>query len=429
MTDLLSDLSHPIEKPFLSKIIEVEKFKKGRANIVIAPCHSGKTTAIGEIISAYATRPEKVLCLIDTTAGKEALVTREHATAYRRKWLKEIRGDWWGSLMDGDGFRVMTYHQFGWEYVNQVNFLQGIELIICDEMHNLIKYKGIENSRKKTNASTSENSTPCHIALDVLTAAARDDCAPMIVVMTATVNAVSVEFNRRNVPCSYFDYTGKAHCDLTRHRHFYAHFEDVISQLPSNTRAIIYVAQISKMLEYAALANNGERKICCLWGLNSSYHKMNDDQLKVRRTILDMERIPPDIDLLFINAAYETSINIVNEDFNTMIIHNGSPDIQTQVRGRIRHDIEDLYLYDTDYLHISHYFPSAYFSRPLFREDIAAIVEIMNLRNKDNRQLKWSSIYKLLEADGMNINKQKINGRHCWTVHPNPTNAISGEVA
>ena len=91
MTDLINDPSHPVGKPFLSKIIEVEKFKRGQANIVIAPCHSGKTTAIGKIISTHATRPEKVLCLIDTTAGKEAMVTREHATAYRRKWLNEIR--------------------------------------------------------------------------------------------------------------------------------------------------------------------------------------------------------------------------------------------------------------------------------------------------------------------------------------------------
>ena len=429
MTDLINDPSHPVGKPFLSKIIEVEKFKRGQANIVIAPCHSGKTTAIGKIISTHATRPEKVLCLIDTTAGKEAMVTREHATAYRRKWLNEIREDWWGSLLDGNGFRVMTYHQFGWEYVNQVNFLRDIELIICDEMHNLVKYKGIENSKKKTNTSASENNIPCHIALDVLSAASKDDCAPMIVVMTATIDAVSVEFDRRRVPCSYFDYTGKAHCDLTRRRHFYAHFEDVISQLPSNTRAIIYIAQISKMQEYAALANNGERKICCLWGLNSPYYKMSNEQLKIRKAILDTERIPPELDLLFINAAYETSINIVNEDFNTMIIHNGSPDIQTQVRGRIRHDIDDLYLYDTDYLHISQYFPRAYFNRPLFREDTAAIAEIMNLKNKDSRQLKWSSIYKLLEEDGMSVSKQKINGRQCWMVHPNPSDVISWEVA
>ena len=31
--------------PFLSEVIKPELFKKGQANIVIAPCHSGKTTA------------------------------------------------------------------------------------------------------------------------------------------------------------------------------------------------------------------------------------------------------------------------------------------------------------------------------------------------------------------------------------------------
>ena len=145
---------------------------------------------------------------------------------------------------------------------------------------------------------------------------------------------------------------------------------------------------------------------------------MSDEQLRIRKIILETERIPPEIDLLFINAAYETSINIRNEDFNTMIIHNGCADVQVQVRGRLRHDIETLYIYDSDHRHISQYFPAEYYNRPLFREDTAKIAAKMNLKNKDGRELKWSTIHGLLAKDGVTVTKQKRNGQRCWILYP-----------
>lgn len=40
----------------------------------------------------------------------------------------------------------MTYHQFGYALLEEPSFLIGIDLIICDEIHNLVKYTGIEAS-------------------------------------------------------------------------------------------------------------------------------------------------------------------------------------------------------------------------------------------------------------------------------------------
>ena len=133
MSDANSDLGALQRKPFLEYVIEVEKFKRGQANIIVAPCHSGKTTAIKKIIAAHASQPEKVLVLIDTAAGKQAMITREKATVYDSRWIKEICGDVWGEYWNGNGFRVMTYHQFGWEVQREPLFFQGIEIIICDE--------------------------------------------------------------------------------------------------------------------------------------------------------------------------------------------------------------------------------------------------------------------------------------------------------
>ena len=59
--------------PFLSDVIEIERFKKKQANLIIAPCHSGKTTAALKIMERCASCKERVLLLIDTTAGRDAL--------------------------------------------------------------------------------------------------------------------------------------------------------------------------------------------------------------------------------------------------------------------------------------------------------------------------------------------------------------------
>ena len=98
MTEPNSDSALFLPKPFLSEVLEVDQFKRGQANIIVAPCHSGKTRANGKIISTHATAPEFVLCLIDTKAGKQAIITREEATAYRSRWIAEIREDWWGAF-------------------------------------------------------------------------------------------------------------------------------------------------------------------------------------------------------------------------------------------------------------------------------------------------------------------------------------------
>lgn len=431
MTDSNCELPALQTKPFLSEILEVEKFKRGQANLIIAPCHSGKTTAIEKIIRAHASQPEKVLLLIDTTAGKQAIISREEAVAYYRRWLNDVCGDIWGEFWDGNGFRVMTYHQFGWEVQHEPLFFQGIEILICDEMHNLIKYMGIENAtnKKLKPDEISGERIPCRTALEHLAAAAKSPQAPLVVAMSATINTVSVAFDRKKVPCAYFDYTDKVHSDLTHNRIYYAHFEDALRQLSPETRAIIYVSQIRQMLEFAKSADNGWRKICCLWGLHNIDHQMSDEQLRIRDTILTTEHIPSDIDLLFINAAYETSINIKNDDFNTMIIHNGNTDVQVQVRGRLRHDIDTLYLYDAEHKHVSQYFPAEYYDRPLFSEDTAKIAAEMNLKNKDGRELKWSSIHELLAKDGITVTKQKRNGRQCWILHSASSANHSEEVA
>lgn len=75
--------------PYLDEILDTTPFKIGQANVIIAPCHSGKTTAaqtLGKKLNCHDTR---VLYLIDTTAGKEALLEKPNMLPARNKWVEQ----------------------------------------------------------------------------------------------------------------------------------------------------------------------------------------------------------------------------------------------------------------------------------------------------------------------------------------------------
>ena len=398
------------QRIYLSDVINEKQFKTGQANIIIAPCHSGKTTAAINRIAKLAGHPEKVIFLIDTSAGKEAMINQDGTAKYSRQWFEDIKIDeWWGALPSGEGVRVMTYHQFGYKLLENSHFLENIKVIICDEMHNLIKYMNIESAKEK---HLKQN--PCKTALEELARVSNLPEAPLVVIMTATANPVFVALDKRNVNVEYFDYSDKVTCDKTKHTVYYSNVGTVLAGLSENERAIIYVQSVTQMKKIAEAIDDGRRNICCLWSINNEDHPMGEEQMAVRDEILAHKQIPEHIDILLLNAAYETSLNIENEDFQTMIIHSGCADARIQVRGRIRHDIETMYLYDPDHEHIADYFPEEYYGRFLDSSDTASIVGIMDLKDGKGKQRKWPSIVKSLQSDGIIAEQVKQNGRRGW---------------
>ena len=84
------------KKPYLSEVLDYAALQKGRANIISAPCRSGKTTAAKKIMEHHARSPGNVLYLIDTRAGKDSLLLREKAQKCTEAWLHLYDPHWWG---------------------------------------------------------------------------------------------------------------------------------------------------------------------------------------------------------------------------------------------------------------------------------------------------------------------------------------------
>ena len=92
-----------------------------------------------------------------------------------------------------------------------------------------------------------------------------------------------------------------------------------------------------------------KRKITCstVWSINNEDHKMSSKDLEVRDSILTDEKIPEDIQVLIINAASQTGINI-KSPIDYVVVHSTDEDVVTQVIGRVRHDVDTVYLFEKE---------------------------------------------------------------------------------
>lgn len=84
-----SDTDLSPKKPYLSEVLDYPALRKGRANIISSPCHSGKTTAAKKIMEHHARSPGNVLYLIDTRAGKDALHLHQKAQKCSPGWVHQ----------------------------------------------------------------------------------------------------------------------------------------------------------------------------------------------------------------------------------------------------------------------------------------------------------------------------------------------------
>lgn len=89
------------------------------------------------------------------------------------------------------------------------------------------------------------------------------------------------------------------------------------------------------------------RKAVALWSL-SHKEKMTEEQLAVRDHLIRTGFLPDNIQDLIINGSYELGLNIVDPLVQEVYVHTGDKTVREQVRGRVRHDIEVLGVYDSE---------------------------------------------------------------------------------
>ena len=138
---------------YLSDVLDVSQFQRGKINLIEAPCGCGKTTCAKGKIADLASSRNKVLYLIDTTNGCNVLANCENTNKLLAWDIGP--GNYYNTITPipyeeiypsfnqkpTNDMWVSTYANFGLlirEYGPAL--LNHFEIIIADEAHNMLQF-------------------------------------------------------------------------------------------------------------------------------------------------------------------------------------------------------------------------------------------------------------------------------------------------
>jgi len=184
----------------------------------------------------------------------------------------------------------------------------------------------------------------------------------------------------------------------------YSDLSLILAGITPGECGIIYISQIAMMIEWEQKLKERGIKCISLWSKNNTKFALNDEQRKVRDYIIENKELPDYIDVLIINRACATSITIGDEEhtkkpLDFIILHTADENIQTQARGRYRNDLKKLYLHTLDAVEDIK-LPSEWLDRPLYTEEKDKLCQILDLKDKKGRLLRWTSIKARLKQSG-----------------------------
>lgn len=386
------------------------QFVKGAINLVVAPVGSGKTYFIfNELIKDMDIN--KIVYLCDTSNLEEATIRdkdyRHLVKTYNRYDDYRLGGNLaFGKALENSkvASTVMTYAAFGKLLKHDFDSFNKIETIICDEAHNLVKYMQKFDDENREYEG-------------VLKYLISERNSKNIIMLTATHDKLIAHYRLKN---SYMNTIRvDLHEEIKRLKdaniNTFSNLRDIYFYIKNykgfkqNKKAIIYTEKIETI--------NKIMDVCCKEGINAigiwskhAAYGMDADALETREKIINEGMLPDDVDLLLINASYETGINIYDTRVELVIVHNSDPATQIQARGRVRKDIETLLIKENEdnqtrgIRNFRILLDDKWLDKPLTKDHKRQLVLELNLY-QNGRLLKWTSIKKKLEESGYQIIK------------------------
>lgn len=365
---------------FLTELVDCSTFQKGKLNLIEAPTGCGKTYFALKHIPSLVKKPlYKVAFLIDTTNGKEQIMRKYHSAPATLDWQKSVETEMI-NFADEQHIVAMTYAKFGKMCERDASFVDKLDYIICDEIHNLIHFTNIPS----TNAYHK-------IAKLEIERTVRSNRATVIA-LTATPRKVhqwlQCEINQIEI-----DKERLVQFE-TKQTIGYNSLKTVISQVSKDEVGLCYARQIRKMKEIEAMASAAGLSPICVWSTNNTEHPMEENQLAVRKEILENSAIPPQYNFLIINSSSETSIKIESH-VDYVIVDCKDKDSQVQVRGRVNSDLERLYVPSDKVSSLD--VGEDFLNRKLFDSDKEALCEDLCIYKPGKKEIyKWPGIRKRL---------------------------------
>jgi len=387
---------------YLSELVDSSALQKGKLNVIKAPTGSGKTYfALQHIPSLTEDTVHEVVYLIDTINGKEQIVRNYNAISEYHKWSQEVEeGGMW--IDPRNEVVILTYAKIGYLITKYLDFYKKFRYIVCDELHNLLKF---QHFSKVPNYHS--------IARGALELAVKEEAATVIA-LTATPSTIKEAFKAPAVEIP-IDQTELKQYEV-KETVGYTNLDSVLSQMDVGTVGLCYISRIHNMLAFEQKAKEAGFSPVCIWSINNADHKMTEEQLDARRSILENWVIPPQYDLLIINSSSETSLKI-KSPVDYVIVHSSNPDTQIQVRGRVNGDLQTLYLPTEGVPTVT--VPTAFLGKQLFSQKKAELVDALNLRDpSNNRQYRWPTVKNVLIDNDYTVTEGRSGNRRYVIIEP-----------
>lgn len=408
------------KREFLSDVIKQKNLPRANnmINLIVAPCGCGKTTYINKVVLKEPRFENKTtLFIVDTNMLEDQLINVE---GYE-KFINE-------SQLGNPGVYVCTYHRLGrllaLEEVTKKNnsMLEKVDLVVCDEAHNLVRYANI--ARNGINRVTDSNhdiilknkaqsyACGCSYLLMNLTDLKDKFNHLHIIMLTATPDRISSsDWFKGRVYNVLKGYELKGYRE--RETRSYSHFKN-ISEIKG--KALVYVGQIDTVLKMKEHFEEQGYTVGYLWSKNNHKYPLSEIQKGWRAHIVLAEDMPPGLDILIVNEAYETGWNLKDTDVQTVIVHTTASDSVIQARGRVRSDIELLYVkQNKDESTISMVkIPNEYLDRILTTDDLKEMCLKMNLKDTRGQVAMWRKLKQIIIDErhySVTSKRTRINGK------------------
>lgn len=435
---------------YLSELLDAEeladqtKEKPQRPIAIDAPVGSGKTQLSIQFLKACSGDFNRSLFLLDTSAGVDRLVNDLNEEGFTQFYtlkgedLKEIiSGEYHKNAEEWNGefvftqpnkILILTFASFGLlikrlkkdlpkgKKLKLEDYFKGL---VVDEFHNLAIYHQYSNYREDALVGVARNILTTPYSLNIpriyLTATWGDpylddeETEPNIKNDTFIIKEFS-EFlsidNLKRLQDAYTTYFK----DI---KDIYSNIADHV--LKEGIKGVIFTEKITSMENIKKALIKKGLTVDCVWSINNLDYPMDQESLNVREQLLNKKTFNADI--LIINKAYETSIEIKDPNVD-LFVSNSVNEISTiQSRGRIRDHL--LYAY-----HLNHSPKSQqrkdfeyglsdyYLNRPLVKAEVNEIIKGLNMRDSQNHLLKFPSIKEYYEKLGYVVTskRQTVNG-------------------
>lgn len=328
---------------YLSQTISKDNLHKGRLNLVVAQTGQGKTTMAANTLPNLLNlqNHSRILYLIDTNMGEDQLLDTENF-----------------QLWEGQDNKIylMTYYKFGSLLKQYKIWSEMFDLVIADEFHNLYKYAKIDEARMYHNNPDFSRET-INVMLSRESASFRaleaikkwsTSSNLYLIALTATPQ----QFLEKDKELTQFLNLVKHDEGLVAYeilaKHLYTNPNQILSLDPDCKRFIFApTVQLAENFQ-EIIEENTNRNAIVLHSLKNSDHEMNSTALQVRDHLIHNSSFPDEIDDIIATEAYTTGWNLKDDRVQTVICHTGNEIVQQQFCGRLRQDIPEVYIYDSN---------------------------------------------------------------------------------